>query len=462
MPETSAGLRAPLRRRLVRPSRAAVAVTLLISLLLPAPAAWSARINDVIDGFERTAEQPVDVSATTSFELRVKQGHLLREFRCLAHDKAGLGGFCSDGSKIMDAKELEVERNTQILNLDFELALWRVASFRLNLPIVLLDQTEIRYASGVNDQNTSVDPAGGFPPPSLFTVPFVGQKRSGLADPTLGVRFAPLSAARDRTRPTWSVDFDLTIPRLGDGAIKRASNESVGEGTWVFNFATALSARPRKWVEPYFEAGMHLRFPSANSLFQDLGPTQTLVSPGHGMHTTFGVEFIPWEDRLAERSIAIDVGGGLEYRFEGREYTELFEAFGSSTCDPRSATEPCDLTTYDRGDLEEGSSSRRKTDGITDVEQYALLDSWFGILYQPIRNVRIGAHFQVAYEMPHFLTFADAGRDLDGKNQVERENSNEQNEFNPVYDDAIDSLGTRFRSGGMQTYGFVFSLQGKF
>ncbi|MGM0577686.1 MAG: hypothetical protein ACQEXJ_18310 [Myxococcota bacterium] len=441
------------------PSRQrAVLAALGAVLLLAAPAVRAATVTDVMDGFAAGDDDPVDVRFTPSWELRVTKGRILREFRCLSEDTAGVGSLCPEGSGIGEARELDVERRVHVLNLDTEVALWRHASLTLRLPIVLFDQTELTHADGVNALNSTVDPANEFPPASLFSVPFTGPERSGLADPTVGVRITPLSLSRDMTRPTWALDLNLTIPRLQADHVKQADNDAVGEGVWVLDLATALSARPRPWVEPYFQAGGTLRFAAATSLFEDYGPTQTLVSPGHGLHTSFGVEFIPWEQRSRERQVVIDVGGSLGYRFEGREYTALFDALGSSDCDPRDSQEPCDLTTFDR--REDGR--RRQTDGITDVEQYATLSSWIGVRYQPIPYFTVAAKFTFAYEMPHFLTFADAGKDLDGRNQVERENSEGVNEFNPVYNSDYDGLGHRFRSGGLRTTAFSLSVTGKF
>ena len=70
--------------------------------------------------------------------------------------------------------------------------------------------------------------------------------------------------------------------------------------------------------------------------------------------------------------------------------------------------------------------------------------------------------FQVAHDTDHFLTTADAGKDLDGFNQVEKENSMGENEYNPVYSDAYDSLGRRFLSGDIMRLGAQVSLMGKF
>ncbi len=64
--------------------------------------------------------------------------------------------------------------------------------------------------------------------------------------------------------------------------------------------------------------------------------------------------------------------------------------------------------------------------------------------------------------MPHFLTFADAGTDLDEQNAVELENEKGRNEYNPVYADGIDYPGNRFRSGGIWSVGFTVDAQWRF
>jgi hypothetical protein len=70
--------------------------------------------------------------------------------------------------------------------------------------------------------------------------------------------------------------------------------------------------------------------------------------------------------------------------------------------------------------------------------------------------------FQLAYDSDHFLTTADAGKDLDDINQVEKKNSMGENEYNPVYNDAYDSLGHRFLTGNVFRLGAQVSLVGKF
>jgi hypothetical protein len=441
-------------------SWATIAAALVLAM---APTgARAARVTDIVDSFSRPQEEPVDVVIDVEYGYSARRGAILREFRCLAHDQAVVGQFCPDQSRIEDARELEVERIRQTLDLRLRLGIWRAAEFWFAVPIVLADQTKLSYAKGVTAQSSTVDPQGSDPPPSLFSVPSVGPERSGVGDPSFGIRLAPLSWARDPARATWALDLALTIPARGKSGVRRADNRSVGQGLWVIDVATAVSARPVRQIEPYAGVGGTLRLPHTNSLFDDYGPTQTLVSPGHGIHTLVGVEFHPYEDRELERALTIDLGGRLAYTFEGRDYTDLFDALGTSSCDGRDPASPCTLTTFDRGDIDPATGRPRKTDGITDVEQFGTLSAWLGVRYQPIRWIALGARVDFAYELPHFLTSADAGKDLDGVNQVQASNQNGDNEFNPVYSSHIDSLGSRFRTGGIRTVGFSLSLSGKF
>jgi hypothetical protein len=438
-----------------------IAVTLIA---LAAPCALSAEVTHIIDSHPKDEGDVLDVTVTADWEMKLRSGKILREFRCLAHDTSTASGqtLCPNGSGILDARELVTNRHTQRLNLKAVMGFWRNAQIGVHLPVVLYDQTDLGFDQGVGDtgrDNSTVDP---YTQPSLFPVPDEGAARSGIGDLSFMTRFTPLSFARDATRATWALDFGLTIPT---GTVKEANNKAVGEGLWAIQVATAVSSRPTRWVEPYFQVGAKLLVPSEDSLFKDYNSsTQTLVSPGHIIHASAGLELMPYEDRRLKRGVTIDIGGRLDFHFEGREYTDLFDALGGSPCDPKDPITTCELTTFDRGDIDPATGRRMKTDGITDVEQYANLSSWIGVRYQPIPEFQLLARFAVENELPHFLTTADAGRDLDKAedNAVEQSNSFGINEFNPVYNEVYDALGSRFRSGGMITYVVSVGLQGRF
>ena len=439
----------------------APAVTLVA---LMAPVVFGAQVTHIIDSHPKDDGDGLDVTVTADWEMKLRSGKILREFRCLAHDTSTASGqtLCPNGSGILDARELVANRHIQQLNVQAVIGFWRNAQLGVNLPVVLFDQTDLSFDQGVGDtgrDNSTVDPVTQ---PSLFPVPDEGTVRSGVGDMSITTRFTPLSFARDATRATWALDFGLTIPT---GAIKEANNKAVGHGLWGIHVATAVSSRPTRWIEPYFQAGANLVVPSEDSLFKNYNSqTQTLVSPGHTIHASAGLELMPYEDRRLKRGVTIDIGGRLDFHFEGREYTDLFEALGSSPCDPKDPIASCELTTFDRGDIDPETGRRMKTNGITDVEQYANLSTWLGVRYQPIPEFQLLARFAVENELPHFLTTADAGRDLDPQfeNAVEQSNSFGVNEFNPVYNEVYDALGSRFRSGGMITYLVTIGLQGRF
>ena len=90
------------------------------------------------------------------------------------------------------------------------------------------------------------------------------------------------------------------------------------------------------------------------------------------------------------------------------------------------------------------------------------MSAWLGLRWQIHKHFQLRAQFSFSHDTDHFLTTADAGKDLDGLNQVEKRNSQGENEYNPVYNSAYDSLGTRFLTGGVFRYGTQVSLLGKF
>jgi len=82
--------------------------------------------------------------------------------------------------------------------------------------------------------------------------------------------------------------------------------------------------------------------------------------------------------------------------------------------------------------------------------------------YQPIKYFQISAKVGWMRETAHFLTFADPGVDLDGKNGVEVKNSNNTNEFSPVYLPSVDTIGQRIRLLDASNTLMMISVTGKY
>lgn len=428
-------------------------------LLTPTLAFSQAIVTDVLDAADEG--DPFDAAIDVRYEFSSYSSLLVREQPCYQ----GSDADCPSGSTVLLRRELKSERTVHRMVISPRIGLYRDLELSADLPIVLMDQTNLDFASGVNPQNSTVYRENQ-PNSSLFTVPFNGTQRSGFGDMRIGLKYSPLNFQRDETEPTWVLGVHYTAPT---GKLKTATSDGVGEGTHTLELFTTISRRATPWLEPYFNFHGAFRFPASETLFEDRGLTQTLVSPGNSLGIQLGTELIPWEDNASDARLEFDIGFRADYHFEGREYTQLFEALGNSAC---NSNPDCLLTTYTRELKENPAQSLQlgHTDGITDVEQYGIYSTWIGLHYQPIRYFQLGAKFMYSRQTAHYLTNADPGKDLDGNGPVQ-EDGQEGNEYSPVYLEGIDSPAgdpasapnaTRFRAQNADSFHVMIHLTGKF
>jgi|GEM_PF-2486977 len=463
--------------RLTAVARATVLAAVAVAMV--GTSAHAAELTQIVDQIPRDGDgAQINFELNVGFDMWSKSGLITREFKCISHDK-DLQQFCPDGSQVLDRREMTYTQEWQQLTFSAKVGFWRIASIELVLPYVLKDQTKLDFDEGIDTTNSSVSPSGGAP--QLFQLPFDGRSRGGVGDLEARIRFAPMSWSRDQTHPNWVVDINVVFPT---SELKAVDNDAPGGGLWQVELGTAVSSRFMPWFEPYFRLAGNFRVTGADTFFQEFGNTQTLAAPGHQLKIALGMDLIPYENLGKEEFFAIDLRADILYQFEGREYTALYEGLGSSACDPGNDQAPCDLTTFTRGDIDPATGERRKTDGLTDIEQHALVRGMVGFRWQMWKHIQLRFLGWIGHQTGHFLTTADAGKDLDNQNQVEASNSQcvagspplpqEQqgtttcgcqscvNEYNPVYNDAYDSLGTRFRSANTFLWGVNVSLIGKF
>ena len=415
-------------------------------------------VTDVLDAADK--DDPFDANIEVRYEFQKHSADITREFPCYKRDN---NIACSTEDKVQFGNELTAERTIHTMIINPRFGLYHDLELYLELPIVLFDQTSLDFATGVSDATNSTVDKAGKANESLFLVPNVGPQRTGFGDMKLGLKYAPYNYARDPTEPTWVLGIEYTAPT---GQTKKADNTGVGRGVHALMLYTTISRRALDWFEPYFNFHGVFRFPASDTLFKDNGVTQTLVSPGDSMGLKFGTEFIPWENNMTDSRVELDLGFRADYTFEGRDYTDLFEALGNSQCNASAA---CALTSRTL-DTEAGVPNPSFTDGITDIEQYATFGGWFGVHYQPVKYVQFGASFGLDWQADHMLTNADPGKDLD-KDGVVLATGARGNEFNPVYVEAIDApagdsklagSSSRFRSESATDLYFQFHLTGKF
>ncbi len=440
-----------------------------VLLVLAVTPARAAQITEVQDSFEDG--HPFGMSLRVRYQYINDTAKVLREGPEIKNERHTL------------YNAIDVSRFQHLMHFDLAVGLYHDLELALNMPLVLADQTTL-------DIDTNV-----------LELPFsehVGEKRAGLGNIGLGLRWAPWSYTRDKKYPTWLLGLMFRIP---SAQVATASNNGVGDGVFRVEINTAISRRVTWWFEPYFDLHGSLvgtttnKSPFANKGFEDV---QTLVSPGHSIGLKLGTEFIPWEVESKGQHFSIDMGVGLDYVFEGREYTEIFELLGNLGSDCASSGN-CDAFTYDREvkgqtdyliqqyqahqkdptkgidideynakvqEIEKGvaAGDYARTDGITDVEHYGIYTGWLGFHLQPIKYFALGANFSFAWRQPHFITFADAGKDsaTDTDGVVTGNNSQGENEYNPVYLEEIDKEGHRFKLDQPLTWSLVFTLTGQF
>jgi len=418
--------------------------------------ALAAVITDVQSSFDK--DDPFDIRLTIGYDANSWNTLITRE-------------ELSEGS-LVPANKMEYNRSQQVFHFGTAIGLYHDMELVFDLPYVISDKAELGLHPRVLDDPqcagdpykkcaSDIDSGGagtwsGTGAPPLIDLPVTGKERSGLGDIGLGIRWAPWHYTRDRQYPSWLVGIILRLPT---SEVKTATNRAVGEGLFQVELNTAVSRRVASFFEPFFDLHGKLKFATSDSLFQlENRDTQTLVQPGHEMGLKAGVEFIPWEVAPEQRHVSIHLSGGLDYVFEGREYSELFEGLGNSPCnlDPT-----CNATAYTRFlEDEDPPDQFPKTDGVTDVEHHGMFSFAAGIDVQPIQYFQLQVDFSLSYVTPHFLTFADSGKDSsDADFYVDADGDNE---YNPKYIEGLDEVGNRFRASQSYLWSLMFSMSGRF
>lgn len=410
------------------------------------PSALGANITDVIDAFD--GDKPWDGILGLRFVHQQITALITREQRIRTGDRSEVG------YQIVDTRQLLSKQSVNFLNIDLRAGLYHDFELYVTLPIVIGWSSSLTYDDGVSGGNSLVDSPSIA---SLFSVPYESGSRAGIGDLILGLKVAPFHYDRDKLYPSWILGVEYQAPT---GSVRTAGDGGVGSGLHALKLYTAISRRVVRWAEPYFKIDGTLRFPASGSPFNNERVTQTLVSPGHSLGLEIGTEFYPWRTPSdTGQYVAIDVGLVAAFTFEGREFTELFDALGTSGCDP-APDSACHRTQYTRGD-KTADGARRKTDGVTDVEQYGRFGLKFGVAYQPLQFLKVRVGFNYFHTTSHFITFADAGKDLDGSGEVTSPNGEGLNEYNPFFNQEYDEFGRRFRVDDKNHYEFVLSIQGQ-
>ena len=467
---------------------AAIFAAGLVAGTMEPSVASAADITDVLDAADEVyledelVSDPFDISLKPTFRQHREWAKLKREHR----NTKSSGG----DNQTHLYNELEYERTINTFDIDLEIGLFHDLAFRMSMPIVISDQQFYRFDTSSeankitkrgtcrNEECTEVSGKSYFSPDPTTMEPgdysffdlndgetLNGRKRSGLGDMRFGLAWSPFNTERsyvpdrpwrDETgRSTFTLAFDYVAPT---GKTRAIDNANVGRGIHEFIFSVAASHR-FSVVDPYI--GLQFGLPVGTSAFKDYGYNQQRKDPGMWGKIDLGIEFVPYESlrKDYQRYVKIDLRGYFKYTSEGRNFSELMDAFGQGNYYVE-ANEPIPAG-YDwlkekwsnagsnYADLVAGRPVALKEDGIFDYEGYATIGGALSLTIQPLQYLQIRAGVAADYTQDHFITFTKVGKNRVNPNDPENDDGmvdmDSLEERNPTFSKVLDKPGHRIK-----------------
>jgi len=316
-----------------------------------------AEVTRVVDAWQDGGG--MDLHFTLAYQHNWKRATILRETR-LPDVAAGAG----ERSAVVPVARFS--ENTSRLNVRAELGLYHDLALILRVPIVLSNSVSLE-ASGLGA--AALDAAPGDP---LFTLPFSSPNRSGVEYLGVGVDWGILNQGRDGLSPSLLVGaegrlsvlsepmhacgrgaptaaaasapmrctYPADINRNGvggeypselgslEGALPTEPRRAgVGRGTTGIELHAAISRR-FAWLEPFLVLSASFELPVEASDFDGARPWNE--NPPVQGRFSLGTEIVPWELVEQFQRISFDLRLTGTYRSAGLDYSELFDALGSS------------------------------------------------------------------------------------------------------------------------------------
>jgi hypothetical protein len=443
----------------------------------------TAEITSVVDAFDN--DDPFDLNLTLGFQQTWKSANIRRETN-ISQPGLSTGGVLSANENIATYSQ-----SVSTLNMGADVGIYKDLALIFRLPLILADNRSLGSlnGSGAEQQYLLADPTGG----QLFSLPFKSPTRSGVDYFSVGLDWAIFNQQRDQTKPTWVIGVD---GRFGVGTPLHACNANAPSGQPQcldptnpnsptsrspgisramdgIEVRTVVSKR-YGYVEPYTGFSMLAEFAQSGSDFgQTNGLTGALLNHPPVLGTFMaGIEVIPWERREQFQRLVGDFRMAATYHSAGREYTELFDALGSSRAsslrspNPSGYTNTAGVCPAPAAGQQQGScalygSSTTPTfsggvpfTGITDQQAFGSVAFNGSATWQAGEYVKFVAGLGLTFAQNHLITAADACNPNLGSagfaaaGPCKSNTSNGTQEAtgipNPNHRDTIDLPGDRF------------------
>lgn len=417
-------------------------------------------VVDVVDAFDTEKGDPFDLNLSLGFHQTWESGKIRRESNIGPDgDPAPNAGFVSNLENVASYKH-----TTSTLNMRADVGIYKDLALFFRLPLILADDRSLDdldgSKNGVNAKFGRVaDPATGDP---MFKLPFKSPTRSGIDYIAAGLRWSVFNHTRDVTKPTWTWEIE---GRFGVGEPMHACNENpedvptaaggtagqkyakcpgltsdpddrpingadgvwyrnpklgsrspgISRGTNALRVGTLFSNRFR-YVEPYGGFWFMAEWQKSGTDIGNYGDIQGIITnrPPLRGGLVGGLMVHPWENREQYQRFTLDLRFNGTYISQGRDYTPLFDALGSSNASSLVAPNPSE---YRAGPVDPATGLPTSIGnynkpfaftGVTDVEAHGMFGGHIGFIIQAAQYVRFNLGGGLTYEQSHLVSASDA------------------------------------------------------
>lgn len=376
----------------------------------------TAEITQVADAFD--GDNLFDIRGSIGFRQSWKHANIRRESN-LNQPGLATSGFVPSNENVASYSE-----QTSMLDLKLEAGIYKDLAAYIHLPVTLANSRQLSDLDG-STTNTArfLDPTGA----KMYSVPFKSPTRSGLDWLGFGLHYNITNQTRSPWLPTWLIGVEARIavgPRLhacsdsgtpkcpdpANPGVDRDPGISRGMNAYIVH---STVSRRIGYIEPYFGVRAMLEDPQSNS---DFGRTSgakgnILTRPPIVGTLLVGLEVVPWERRELHQRVAIDGHLTGEYHSPGRDYSEMFDALGTSQAPSLRSPNPgaYKVSPFDRNkSIVDPTVASVYFSGITDQQAFTTFAGSLRATWQAGEFVKFSVGGGVTFVSSHAITAGDA------------------------------------------------------
>jgi hypothetical protein len=413
-------------------------------------------VVEVVDAFDEKNNDPFDLNLSVGFHQSWTVGNIKRE-SAIAPGAAGPGGVVDPYGNANSGFTHNIEniaryrQSQSVLNLRADVGLYHDLALFFRVPVIIADDRSLDDLDGsstaVNKADGTsrvADPANG---KSMFSLPFSSPTRSGIDYVAAGFRWSIFNQHRDHTKPTWTIELE---GRFGVGDPLRACSSAgncpnpnavaydatngwqrtgaapvsagISRGTNAVKFGSLTSQRYR-YVEPYGGFWFMAEFQKRGTAMGDFSGVEGVITNHPPLQGGLigGLMVHPWENREFFQRFSLDFRFNATYVSQGRDYTPLFDALGTSNApslvapNPKSYALGADGKTsvgnYGVVDPKTGRNDYSNSvyfTGVTDAEAHGIFGGSLGLLVQANEFLKFNGGVGWQYIQAYDVSSADA------------------------------------------------------